>query len=230
MIAKIVQAGFALVLVAVVPLLSYRTSRKLEILALPRVQLYFSAALSQWALAALGIVVVWVSSLTFSAAGFRTAPMAPMVFWMAVLTGVSLGSLGLVVWFEQRGWCARESDLVYALIPQTPREKFWAVLVISPTAAICEEFLYRGFLQAELSLWFHSFILATAIASVAFGMAHAYQGLSGIVRAALLGALLSIPAIRLGTIFPSMASHFLIDAVALAWLGPRMPGKTPASI
>ncbi len=230
MISKTVEAGFVLVLVAVVPLLSYRTSRKLEILALPRLQLYFSAALSQWAIAALGIAVVWVSSLTFAAIGFRAAPMTSLIFWMAVLTGVSLASLGLVVWVEQRGWCPREPDLVYALIPQTPREKLWAVLVISPTAAICEEFLYRGFLVAELSLWFHSFILATAVSSVVFGMAHAYQGLSGIVRAALLGALLSIPVIRLGTIFPSMASHFLIDAVALAWIGPRMPGKSPANI
>jgi membrane protease YdiL (CAAX protease family) len=230
MITKIVEGGFVFVLAVVVPLLSYRTSRQLEILALPRLQLYYSAALSQWMLAALGGVVVWVSSLTFSAIGFRAAPMLAMVFWMAVLSGVSLGSLGLVVWFEQRGWFARESDLVYALIPQTLKEKVWAALVISPTAAVCEEFLYRGFLQTELSIWFHSFILATAISSVVFGMAHAYQGLSGIVRAALLGALLSIPVIRVGTIFPSMASHFLIDAVALVWLGPRMPGKSPPNI
>ena len=230
MIAKAIEAGFVLVLVVLVPLLSYRTSRQLEILALPRLQLYFSAALSQWVLAALGVAVVWFSSLTFSAIGFRTAPMLSMVFWMAVLAGVSIASLGLVVWFEQRGWLARESDLVYALIPQTLKEKVWAVLVISPTAAVCEEFLYRGILLAELSIWFHSFILATAISSVVFGMAHAYQGLSGIVRAALLGALLSIPMIRLGTILPSMASHFLIDALALLWLGPRMPGKSAVNI
>lgn len=218
------------VLVVVVPLLSYRTSRQLEILALPRLHLYFSAALSQWLLAALGAGVVWISSLTFTAIGFRAAPIPSMVFWMAVLAGASLASLGLVVWFEHRGWCAPEADLVYALIPQTPREKLWAVLMISPTAALCEEFLYRGFLQAELSIWLHSFILAAAISAVVFGMAHAYQGLSGIVRAALLGALLSIPVIRLGTIFPSMASHFLVDAVALVWLGPRMPGKAPVNI
>jgi membrane protease YdiL (CAAX protease family) len=40
-------------------------------------------------------------------------------------------------------------------------------------------------------------------------------------RTALLGALLTIPVIRTGSLFPSMAAHFVIDAVALAWLGPR---------
>jgi membrane protease YdiL (CAAX protease family) len=34
-------------------------------------------------------------------------------------------------------------------------------------------------------------------------------------------ARLTIPVIRLGSLYPSMAAHFLIDAVALAWLGPR---------
>src|SRR6266700_371650 len=102
MISKIVEAGFVLVLVVLVPLLSYRTSRKLEILALSRLQLYFSAALSQWALAALGIAVVWVSSLTFAAIGIRVATMASLVLWTGVLTGASLASLGLVVCAEQR--------------------------------------------------------------------------------------------------------------------------------
>ncbi len=222
MIARIVEAGFVLVLAAVVPVLSYRTSRKLEILAIPRLQLYWSAAISQWILAALGVVVVLLTPMTFTEAGFRAITVPSFGFWIAVLTGVSLAALGLVVLFEQRGWWPPEPELVHALIPQTRVEKFWAVLLISPTAAICEEFLYRGFLLAELSQWFHSLAWATAVSSVVFGMAHAYQGFSGMGRAALLGALLSIPVIRLGTVFPSMASHFLIDAVALAWLGPRM--------
>jgi membrane protease YdiL (CAAX protease family) len=230
MIPKIIEAALVLVLVVIVPLLSYRTSRQLEILSVPRLQLYFSAALSQWVLAAVGVIVVWLSTLTFSGIGFRLAPIPSIAFWMAVLTGVSLTLLALVVWFERRGWSSPEPDLVYALIPRTPREKLWAVLVISPTAAICEEFLYRGFLQTELTLWLHSLILVTAISSIVFGMAHAYQGFSGVARAALLGALLTVPVIRLGTILPSLGSHFLIDAVALVWLGPRMPGKTTVGI
>lgn len=226
MIAGIAEAGFLLVLVAAVPALSYRTSRRPEILALPRLQLYLSAAMSQWLLAALGVVVVWAASMTFATIGFHAVSPPSFFFWTAVLTGVSLAALGLVVWLEQRGWWPPEPELVRALIPQTRREMFWAVLVIAPTAAVCEEFLYRGFLLAELTQRFHSVALAAALSSVAFGMAHTYQGLSGIARAALLGALLSIPVIRLGSVFPSMAAHFLIDAVALTLLGPEMLKKS----
>ena len=225
MIAGIAEAGFLFVLVVAVPALSYRTSRRPEILALPRLQLYLSSAMSQWLLAALGVVVVLASSLTFAKLGFQVVSPASFFFWTALLSGVSLAALGLVVGLEQRGCLPPEPELVRALIPETRREKFWAVLVIAPTAAVCEEFLYRGFLLGELSQRLPSVALAVALSSVVFGLAHTYQGLSGIARAALLGALLSIPIIRLGTVFPSMAAHFLIDAVALVWLGPMMLKK-----
>jgi membrane protease YdiL (CAAX protease family) len=41
------------------------------------------------------------------------------------------------------------------------------------------------------------------------------------VRAALLGGLLAYPMVHLGSLYPSMVAHFLIDALALAWLGPK---------
>ena len=44
------------------------------------------------------------------------------------------------------------------------------------------------------------------------------------VRASLLGALLAYPVIHFGSLYPSMLAHGLIDAVALAWLGPKFLG------
>jgi membrane protease YdiL (CAAX protease family) len=218
----LLEAAFVLILVVAVPVLSFRTARRPEIKLLPRPSLYFSAATSQWLLTALGIAVLSASSIKLSEAGFHLVRWPTFFFWMAVLTGASLVALGLVIWLEHKGWWPREPELVYALIPRTRVEKVWAVLVIAPTAALCEEFLYRGFLLAVLSQWFHSAAWGCALSSAAFGLAHAYQNLSGMARAALLGALLALPVIRAGTIYPSMASHFLIDAVALVWLGPRM--------
>jgi len=222
LVRNLVEAGFVMVLIAVVPVLSFRTSRQPEIFALPRLKLYLSAVVSQWILAALGIVVLVVTSEQFAAVGFRMVPFPEFLLWTAALAGVSLAALGLVVFLENREWWPPEPKMVYALIPQTPTEKLWAVLVIAPTAALCEEFLYRGLLLAMLSQWLHSAGWGLAVSSAAFVMAHMYQGFSGVARAALLGALLAVPMIRLGTIFPSMASHFLIDAVALIWLGPKM--------
>jgi uncharacterized protein len=111
------------------------------------------------------------------------------------------------------------------LLPANRAEKLWAVLFVAPTAALCEEFLYRGYLMAQLSRWFHSVPWAWGVSSAAFGLAHVYQRANGMLRAALLGALLAYPVVHLGSIYPSMAAHFLIDALALAWLGPRMLGN-----
>jgi membrane protease YdiL (CAAX protease family) len=104
----------------------------------------------------------------------------------------------------------------------------WCIFILAPTAALCEEYLYRGLLFSQLSGWFHSVSWSWVISSVIFGLAHVYQGLSGVVRAAVLGALLAYPVVRLGSLYPSMAAHLLIDAVALAWLGPALLRRRPS--
>jgi membrane protease YdiL (CAAX protease family) len=44
-------------------------------------------------------------------------------------------------------------------------------------------------------------------------------------RAGMLGALLAYPVVRFGSLYPAMLAHWMIDAVALVWLGPWMIGK-----
>jgi membrane protease YdiL (CAAX protease family) len=225
-IRKLAEAAFVIVMVAVVPVLSYRTARSPEIFALPRTKLYSSAVISQWLLAVLGMAVFFLTSMSLSDVGLRPVSLRPFIVWTALPTVISLAALAIVVCLESIGWWPREPELVNALIPRTRLEKMWAVLLVAPTAAVCEELLYRGILLAELSRWFHCAALECAISSSAFGLAHLYQGFNGVVRAALLGALLAAPVIRLGSLYPSMASHFLIDVVALVWLGPKMLKKS----
>jgi membrane protease YdiL (CAAX protease family) len=135
----------------------------------------------------------------------------------------------LVIRCEQQGWLPRESDLTYLLIPETPREKLWGVLIVAPTAAFCEEFLFRGYLLTQLHVWFQSLLWAWIISSVAFGLAHCYQGGSGMARAGLLGALLAYPVVRWGSLYPAMLAHWMIDTVALVWLGPWMVHQDTAA-
>ena len=125
---------------------------------------------------------------------------------------------------------ALNPDLVYLLIPETPREKLWAVLIVSPTAAFCEEFLFRGYLLTQFHDWLHSLLWAWVVSSVAFGLAHFYQGWSGMIRAGLLGALLAYPVVRWGNLYPAMLAHWMIDTVALLWLGSWMMGKEVSGV
>jgi membrane protease YdiL (CAAX protease family) len=221
-VSQFAKILFVFLLVAVVPALSYATARASRIRQVPRRSLYSSAVLSQWLLAGLGLLVAFWTSRNLLATMFRPVSFSLLVLWAGALAGGSLGGLALGGVLERRGWWPAESDLVYLLIPETRREKLWSVLILAPSAAFCEEFLYRGYLLGLLSQWFHSLPLSWSVSSAAFGLAHVYQGRAGIIRAAVLGALLAYPVVRLGSLYPSMLAHGLIDAFALAWLGPRL--------
>ena len=165
--------------------------------------------------------------MSFSRIGFRAVGLAVFGGWTGILIVVSLAAMGVTAILEKFGWWPGESELVRLLIPATAREKMWAVFALAPTAGFCEEFIYRGFLLVEFNQWFHSMACAWVASSIVFGFAHVYQGASGALRAAALGALLAYPVIHLGSLYPSMAAHFVIDAVALGWLGPAFLEKEP---
>jgi membrane protease YdiL (CAAX protease family) len=225
MLTTLIAVLFTLILLVGVPALSYTTARNSEVQKLPRLDLYLSAVFSQWLLAMVGLGVVFLIARQVLVRGFAAMPMIPLLEWGVGIAGTALLALSLVIGCERRGWLPRESDLVYLLMPETPREKLWAVLILSPTAAFCEEFLFRGYLLMQFDDWLHSLMWAWIVSSVAFGLAHFYQGWSGMIRAGLLGALLAYPVVRWGNLYPAMLAHWLIDTVALLWLGSWMVEK-----
>ena len=228
MMTTLIAIVFTLVLVAGVPALSYFTARNSEIRKIPRLDLYLSAIFSQWLLTVVALGVVFLIARKVFVNGFAAMPLSLALEWGAGIAVAALLALSLVILCERHGWLPRESDLVYLLIPETPREKLWAVLILAPTAAFCEEFLFRGYLLTQLHDWLHSLLWAWVVSSVAFGLAHFYQGWSGMVRAGLLGALLAYPVVRWGNLYPAMLAHWMIDTVALLWLGSLMLRKDPA--
>jgi membrane protease YdiL (CAAX protease family) len=221
MLAKIAGIFFILLLVVGVPTLSFLTARQSRIRSVPRRALYLSAVLSQWLLAVLGAVVVLTIFGDFAAVSFR--PVAGLTFlrWTLTLCLVALAFQGILFLFEQYGWWPAESETVRLLLPETRQEKLWCVLLVAPTAALCEEFVYRGYLLTQFSAWLPSREWAWGASALAFGLAHTYQGFSGVLRATALGALFAYPVLCWGSLYPSMAAHFIYDALALVWLGPH---------
>jgi|SRR5271154_4616295 len=107
------------------------------------------------------------------------------------------------------------------ILPDTREERAWFALV-SVTAGICEEVLYRGFLIRYLSYspWHAGLWIALGISSIAFGMAHGYQGLSGIIGTAMLGAVMVVVFAATGSLWLPMALHAVIDLRILFMLRP----------
>jgi membrane protease YdiL (CAAX protease family) len=79
------------------------------------------------------------------------------------------------------------------VIPRTKKEKQWWSYV-SLSAAITEEIIYRGFLLYMLKMFIPNINIFwhVILASIIFGLAHSYQGISGIIKTSIIGFVFNI--------------------------------------
>lgn len=101
-----------------------------------------------------------------------------------------------------------------------------AFVLVSLTAGVCEETLYRGFLirflhEGALAL---PIAAALAVSSLIFGLNHAYQGVRGVISTTLVGVALGLVFLLSGSLWPAIVLHALIDAQAAYVLRP-IPGE-----
>src|SRR3954466_442622 len=93
------------------------------------------------------------------------------------------------------------------LLPHSSAERRWFWL-LSLTAGVCEEVLYRGFLTWVASAYLGA-PAGIAIAVAAFGVAHAYQGGRGILKTGAVGLVMSLIVVATGWLIPAMVVHAL---------------------
>jgi membrane protease YdiL (CAAX protease family) len=123
----------------------------------------------------------------------------------------------------------RHTEDFPGLLPDTAVERFGFVL-LSLTAGVCEEALYRGFLIRYL----HDdapglpLLLALAAASLAFGLAHVYQGAPAILRTGLAGVALGLAFLLTGSLIPAIVLHVLFDLQGAYVLRPLPDDDTAA--
>lgn len=105
------------------------------------------------------------------------------------------------------------NQAIQYLLPQTSLEMGLWVLV-SITAGVCEEAIYRGYLQRQLGALTRNAWVGIVLSAAAFGGAHLYQG----VRRA---SVIAVSAVLFGwfahwrkTVRPGMFAHALQDGIA----------------
>ena len=112
------------------------------------------------------------------------------------------------------------------LAPQTPEEDRKFVLV-SITAGICEEMIYRGLLMAVLvpivGTW-----PAVALSSVIFGLGHVYQGLVGVGKTTLVGLVMALLTVFSGSVFTAIILHAVIDMTSGRMMGAALRDDSQA--
>ncbi len=109
------------------------------------------------------------------------------------------------------------------LAPQTRAENRWFDLV-SITAGVCEEILYRGLLLATLVSLVGTWP-AVAISSLIFGLGHAYQGIAGIAKTGFVGLVLALLTVFSGSLFIAIMLHAVIDLASGRIMGKALRMK-----
>ena len=129
--------------------------------------------------------------------------------------GVAIGFLlvaNIVLGPIQRLLHAAPNSSLRNLLPRGGIEVAF-YLLLALTAAVCEEFIYRGYLQRQFSAWTKSAAAGIIIQSVIFGICHAYQGSAMILSITVYGSLFGLLAYWRRSLRPGMIAHFLQDGV-----------------
>lgn len=88
----------------------------------------------------------------------------------------------------------------------------WVVLAC--TAGVCEEIVFRGYLQRQFAALTRSVVAGVLASAVIFGASHAYEGGSRMILIGLLGAMLGVLAVLRKNLRPSMIAHAWQDIFA----------------
>jgi len=202
------------ILLVPLPALMIVQARQIQTLEhLPRIASYISSIVSLCILVLITMLIARYSGFTRNDIGLVDT-LAPGQHAAAALALVLI-AVALLFAFRFAGF--REVPVLRQLIPVTARDRAIFVL-LSLSAGVGEEIMYRGFMQHTLVIVTGSPAVAVVLSSISFGALHAYQGRVGAARAALLGALLAVPVLLNATLYPSMIAHTTIDVVSGIWL------------
>jgi uncharacterized protein len=134
---------------------------------------------------------------------------------------------------RQKYFHAYRSSLICFLLPVSRQERLWWVL-LSVTAGICEELLYRGFMLQYLRGHLLAgpalhLTLAWLLSSLAFGIAHVYQGVRGVMETTAAGLVFGLLAILSGNLVLPILLHCLIDLRILLTYHPEQDAPDEAA-
>jgi membrane protease YdiL (CAAX protease family) len=179
-----------------------------------RLRLYLGTIFWEWLLTIFAVFAWFQGNRTLSELGFKM-PSGPGFLMAAVLVlatiAYMLWQLQQVIQFEQAREQIRNQVTSYSeILPRTKVELFLFVLV-SITAGICEELLYRGFLIPYIE-GFSNKGISVLLSSVLFGLSHAYfQGWYGALRTGGIGVFFAGLYIFSGSLWLPMILHAFMD-------------------
>jgi membrane protease YdiL (CAAX protease family) len=230
---------FALILIflgVAIPLLGRRRIRQLldspETSKMDRLSIYASTIAFQWLAT---VIILWrtrVHGITLAQLGVGV-PRPALAITIAIVLAALISANQI---YSLRRLVAKPSEvkgvlpqLALKLFPKDDVERL-IFLALVVTVAMCEEFIYRGFVQRVFQDWSGGHVLAgIAGSAVFFALAHLYQGLRGLSTTVVVGILFSIVRSWTGGLLPTSVAHFVAD-LSVGMLAPRKIREAKAQI
>ena len=193
-----------------------------------RISLYASTLAFQWIAAG---VILWRTNARTKYAPVSSDWPYPIQRSTVSVT-VALAALILLNQILGLRRLAAQPEKIHGILPQLALKLFpqdnverLAFFALVTTVALCEELIYRGFVQRVFQDWSRdSAIVAVIGSAVFFALAHLYQGRRGLVSTLTIGLLFAAIRAWTASLLPCVVAHFVADIT----VGLLAPGRVRA--
>lgn len=179
-----------------------------------RIQMYSRTILSEWLGFAFVILGVWLAGSSFSSVlgqRWRSA----RDFFRDFGIGVAFSVLSTILLSGIADHLSGpDPDRTIRFLMPHGRVEMMMWIALSITAGICEETIYRGYLQRQFIAFTRNVPAGIIISGLAFGLAHSYQGVAKASVIGVEGILLGALAHWRQSVRPGMIAHAWKDAWA----------------
>ncbi len=179
---------------------------------------------------------VWVERMTLAELGLRTARIGQSAAY-GLLAGLAMGLPAMLLLTFPIVLSGSVRSAAFQMIPNRPLPVLLLLVALADTAAIFEEFLFRGLFQARAIEWLGP-VRGIALVCLLFVLWHivsAYQGLESTnlggtllpfavlygaiaVPIAVAGAVFSLLRYKTGNLVGSIVAHWLVITLIQGWL------------
>jgi membrane protease YdiL (CAAX protease family) len=136
-------------------------------------------------------------------------------FWLLAIA--VLGGGAKLMHLDQAAKFESMREQIGFLIPATSLELLvW--FCVSATAGICEEIIFRGYLQRQFAAFTRSMLAGVLLSAAVFGAAHGYEGGPRMLLIGIYGLMFGLLAWWRKSLRPGMIAHAWHDAISGAVL------------
>jgi len=174
-----------------------------------RISIYERTIVFEWLVLALVLLGVWINGSTvLTVLGDRWRTVRQFLSDLGIGLLFLFASILLMSIASSHGG-ASDSSTQFLLPRGRVEKELWVLLSI--TAGICEEAVYRGYLQRQFMALTKSVPIGIVLSALVFGTAHSYQGVAQATLIGTLGAMGGVLAYWRRSVRPGMIAHVLQD-------------------